>query len=220
MVPPISQKISGKAPVLDPRSEELRVERIIRSGYTVKFRRNTKLITIVRFLLAKLVYDPEGLHIDDFLALYEAVNKCLDHRDPHFQQKWQNWLITVLQLLNQVGQSRVWPLRVTTLSKKLQDHLVPFLPGQSAYYGYKKTHNIASGYVITVRNPLIATPKLPPPRFIGVGYKDKGTRRDPAIDGTFPWQYYAGDRTSYDDKVTLYEEIERLTNSPPLEEFL
>jgi len=219
MVASTEQRITGKAPVLEPRPEVTKMERILQNGFQVKFRRNIKLTTIIRFLLAKLVFDPEGLHIEDFLALYEAVNKGLDHRDPHFQQKWKNWLITVLSLLNKVGQSRIWPLRATAISSELVRGLVPYLPSPSAYYGYKKNHDIAAGYVLQIRNPLLPVPKTPPPRYLGVGYKDKGTRRDPAVDGTFPWQYYAGDRTKFGEEPTLWEDLSLEELVPKKEDF-
>jgi len=46
-------------------------------------------------------------------------------------------------------------------------------------------------YRVILRNPLAAPPKAPPKRFIGVGYKDKGTKRDPAIDGSPNWKEVA-----------------------------
>jgi hypothetical protein len=42
-----------------------------------------------------------------------------------------------------------------------------------------------------LRNPLAPPTKLPAKRFVGVGYKDKGNRRDPAVDGSPSWQEVA-----------------------------
>jgi hypothetical protein len=158
-------------------------------GYKVKFRSGQKLITIFRFLLAKVVYDTEdGLRLDEYLALMEAYLRLRTHKDPTFLEKYGEWLITIQPFIASLAEVKVYPLVPKKRSPELERVLAPLLPGPSAYYGYKGNPSIRQGFTITVRNPFIPPAKLPPPRFIGVGYKDKGTRRNTAVDGSPRWQ--------------------------------
>jgi hypothetical protein len=45
--------------------------------------------------------------------------------------------------------------------------------------------------ILTLPTPEVSNRKLPPKRIIGIGYRDKGTARDPAIDGSPSWQEVA-----------------------------
>lgn len=46
--------------------------------------------------------------------------------------------------------------------------------------------------------------RLPPKQYIGKGYTDKGTARNPAIDGSQPWQEI-GQTLAYDPEESIYE---------------
>jgi hypothetical protein len=53
---------------------------------------------------------------------------------------------------------------------------------------------------------------VPPKRFIGVGYKDKGSRRDPAFDGTPSWQETAQYLSNLEREA---EELDSSFSDPP-----
>ena len=71
------------------------------------------------------------------------------------------------------------------------DHFnLKYFPDAHTYYGWKngtttKKYLSQAGYLIVEKR------KYPPPKFIGVGYKDKGTRRNLAKDGSPDWKYVA-----------------------------
>jgi hypothetical protein len=202
---------SDKAPVLEPRSNvSLETEKRLRrsGGYTVKFRKGVKLITCFRFLLAKALFSEEGLHLDEYLALMEAFLRLREARDPSFVEKYGQWLITIEPVLQQLGQVRVFPLKPYGSTTELERLLVPFLPSRSAYHGYEGHRELRDSFRVLFRNPLAPIPKSPPKRYIGVGYKDKGARRDPAWDGSPRWQDVAS-QTGFTDKVQLEQEEQR-----------
>jgi hypothetical protein len=147
-----------------------------------------KVVTILRFLIAKLVYDEEGLHLDEYLALMESYIRLCDHKDPTFVAKYGEWLITIHPFIASLAGIKVFPLLAKKRSPELEKVLAPLLPSPQAYFGYKGKKEIRHGFTISVRNPFVPPAKLPPPRFIGVGYKDKGSRRNPALDGSPRWQ--------------------------------
>jgi hypothetical protein len=183
-------KNTRQAPVPNPRSfESLKWEEKLRGGYRVKFRNGTKLVTIFRFLLAKVLYDTEdGLRLDEYLALMEAYLRLRDHRDPTFLGKYGEWLITIQPFIASLAEVKIFPLVPKKRSPELERILSPLLPSPSAYFGYKGNPLIRQGFSIHIRNPFVPASKLPPPRFIGVGYRDKGTRRKPELDGSPRWQ--------------------------------
>jgi hypothetical protein len=190
----LKTKVSGSDPSLNPRSyESLKWEERLRGGYKVKFRTGTKLITIFRFLVAKAVYDTEdGLRLDEYLALMESYLRLRTHPDPTFNAKYGEWLITIQPFIASLAEVKIYPLVPKKRSPELERALSPLLPSPSAYHGYKGNPQIRDSFRLIVRNPFVTPAKLPPPRFIGVGYKDKGHRRDPALDGTPRWQDIAG----------------------------
>lgn len=199
---------SDKAPVLIPRTDwSLETEKRLRKsgGYKVKFRKGVKLITVFRFLLAKALFSQEGLHLDEYLALLEAYHRLREARDPSFVSKYGQWLITIEPVLKELSQVRVFPLKPYGNTAKVERLLVPFLPSRSAFHGYEGHLQLRDSFRVLFRNPLAPIPKSPPKRYIGVGYKDKGARRDPAWDGSPKWQDVAS-QSGFTDRVTLEDQ--------------
>jgi len=216
---PSKAKDSGQAPVLAPRTyEALGWEEKLNGGYKVKFRTGTKLITIFRFLLAKIVFDTEdGLRLDEYLALMEAYLRLRSHKDPTFQAKYGEWLITIQPFLASLAGVKVFPLVPKKRSPELERALSPLLPSPSAYFGYKGNPKIRQGFTLVVRNPFIPPNRLPPPRFIGVGYKDKGTRRNTAVDGSPRWQDVAARIPTTDTPTFECSQVQPDTELSPSE---
>jgi hypothetical protein len=168
----------------------------------VKYRKGVKLITVFRFLLAKALYSEEGLHLDEYLAMMEAYLRLREARDPSFVEKYGQWLITIEPVIVQLGQVRVFPLKPYGSTTELERFLVPFLPSRSAYHGYEGHRELRDSFRILFRNPLAPQRPPPPKRYMGVGYKDKGARRDPAWDGSPRWQDVAA-VTAFSDETVL-----------------
>lgn len=72
----------------------------------------------------------------------------------------------------------------------IDDINLQYFPDAHTYYGWKGSQRIEV-YLSKVRYLEIEKSKYPPPKFIGVGYKDKGTQRKPALDGSPDWKYVA-----------------------------
>lgn len=171
------------------------------------FKKGIKRITIYRFLIAKLVHDPDGLSIEDSLALYE-LNLYLNRKtekDQTFSNKYGLWLITTNSLIERISEIRVFPFKLRENDRtNLERALTPFLPSSRAFFGYMKQPRIRNSYEIHLRNPLFRPKKYEKP-YIGVGYRDKGSRRDKARDGSPDWKEVASS-SSY--------EVERGKQSP------
>lgn len=160
-------------------------------GYRVIYRTGTKRITLYRFFLAKLVYDEVGLGIDDLLTLYDLSQYLIlkNDRDPEFQNKYGSWLITTFHVIRNIAEARNFPIRPGIQSKQfMKDFLKPYLPSPQAYFGYKKNPKIIKSYSVKLRNPLPLQKAISQRRVIGVGYRDKGYRKDPAKDGSPHWK--------------------------------
>lgn len=163
-----------------------RLHKILRGGYKVIYKRGTKRITIYRFLVAKLVYDREGLGLDEFLCFMDLNDQLNSKakREVDFAKKYGEWLITTNQIISKLSTSLYFPIILSqSVRKTLRNVLVPYLPSQNAYYGYKKDPKIINPFRIRLRNP-VSRPKIKQPtRYMGVGYKDKGHLRNSATDG-------------------------------------
>jgi len=174
------------------------LEKNLRGGYKVKFLKGTKQITILRFLVAKSVFDEEGLSIDNLLALNEVFVRLSEQalKDEEFGRKYGEWLFTISIYLAELNKQKAFPIRAERqYHDRIVDFLKPYLPSQRAYLGYRNDNKIVKSYRVILRNPLAPPQKIPPKRYIGVGYKDKGTKRDPAFDGTPNWKEVAMART-------------------------
>lgn len=164
----------------------------ISEGFTVRIRKGTKRTTLFRFLLAKLVYDcEEGLHLDEFLTLWTLGQDLSQEltKEGKFKEKWDFFLGKSLTFLKEVPSSD-FPIRLE-LSQEQREKLVKFLgehfPQPQAYFGLKGNRLLRSSFVLKL-NSQLSNPKIPPKRFLGVGYKDHGLRRNFAKDGSPSWQ--------------------------------
>lgn len=183
------------------------------------YRKGTKQITIFRFLVAKLVYSERGLGLEEFIALYDLLEKLLRKAsvDKSFAEKYENWLITSSHFLGRLKQQRVFPVILNPSIRRSVMHLLkPLLPSENAYYGYVKDRRIMDSVRIKFRSPLIPEGKVPKPsRVIGVGYRDKGQLRNTAIDGSPRWQEVATSR-SFQESLEISVLTTLLTKSENL----
>jgi hypothetical protein len=192
---------------------------VLTGGYKVKITKGIKKMTIFRFLLAKLVYsekDP-GLHLDEFLCLFEIYYNLMDSKDPAFQQKFGLWFERTKPFFEEIARAQEFPvnLKKSLETEKLyQGFLQPVIPTKNAYFGLKGNREIRKSFSLVLNTSII--PKKPKPKsVIGVGYRDKGYRRDVAFDGSPPWQeisahFYELERRSEEDE--LLHQIEEKTN--------
>jgi hypothetical protein len=156
-------------------------------GYTVKVSRQVKLKNLYRFLIAKVFYDEEGMHLDDYLVLWDLHLKILGllEKDPGFRKKYEESFQTIQTFFEYLGSVRSFPLRFETKNPRTEEivkKMYPFIPTRNAYFGLRKQLNLRQGYSIYFHCEA-TPPKHRPLRKIGVGYRDQGTKK-PEHDGT------------------------------------
>jgi hypothetical protein len=163
-------------------------------GYSVKLKAGTKKVPLFRFLLAKLVYgrEHEGVTVDEYLVFMELLFSLLDSSDPNLQAKWGKSLIGVTLLIPAMSELTEFPIVLDEASRK---HLVamfrddPILPKPEAFFGLMGNRDMRSSFRVQFKSSWIPPKKVE--RYIGVGYKDKGSRRFPELDGSPTWQRVA-----------------------------
>lgn len=189
---PLSTKVfeADQSPCTSDPSKDC-LERIS-EGFTVKIRKGTKRTTLFRFLLAKMVYDcEEGLHLDEFLTLWSLGQDLSMEltKEGKFKEKWEFFLGRSLQFLKNVP-SKEFPIRLS-LSQEQREKLLKYFgenfPQPQAYFGLRGNRLLRSSFTLKL-NSQLPSPKIPPKRFVGVGYKDHGLRRNFAKDGSPSWQ--------------------------------
>lgn len=171
----------------DPSNFEAEIQS---GGFSVRIKNGLKRMTLFRFLTAKLLYETEeGLHLDEFLVLYSLYYDLWDVKDSSFIEKYDDWFQKTQMFFVSLARSQNFPVRLN--KEKMDDEFFqsfePFLPSKQAYFGLKGQRNIRSSFEIRL-NCSLPPQRIKPKRFVGVGYRDKGTRRDLAKDGSPAWQ--------------------------------
>lgn len=169
---------------------------LLAGGFSVKIKSGIKKVNLFRWLYARVLFDPEGLSIEQSLILTELflVLKEQCERDQSFELKWSKMLqLFELELLPYLN-STEFPIRLhlereDLLREKLFECRVPT---REEYFGLKSDQRMLSGYRLIVHS-LLPQRKLPEPRFVGVGYRDKGCRSLDS-DGTPHWTEVASDQ--------------------------
>lgn len=166
-------------------------EKRLKGGYKVKIASGTKRITLYRNLLAKSCFDPEGIRIEELLTIYHLAQELQEkqEKDPEFRDKYEMWLITTFEFLRILGSNREFPVVLKgSLVKDWEERLKPYLPSREAYFGWKNNPIKRLNVKILLRNSLEPPRNLSQrKRTMGVGYRDKGHKRDLAYDGSPHW---------------------------------
>jgi len=189
---------SGPLPVIsDPKI--LSLENLLKKGaYKLKIKKGIRKKDLFRFLLAKMLYErEEGLHLDEFLVLWELYLHLLEinSKDPSFREKYERFFKDSFFFFRELGSQKEFPIRIEENNnlqylERIQNVLFPMLPTRSAYFGLKGQKSLKSGFSLVFESELLQR-KVPEGRRIGVGYRDKGSRRDPALDGSPDWREVA-----------------------------
>lgn len=189
---------SGPLPVnSDPRL--LSLEDLLRKGaYKLKIKKGIRKKDLFRFLLAKMLYErEEGLHLDEFLVLWELYLQLLEvqSKDPSFREKYGAFFKNSFVFFRELGSQKEFPIRIEENGnlqylERIASVLEPMLPSRSAYFGLKGQKSLKSGFSLVFESELLSR-KIPEGRRIGVGYRDKGSRRDLALDGSPDWREVA-----------------------------
>lgn len=171
-------------------SEPINGKERFQRGYTMKIKKGTKRVTLFKFLLSKLLFDENGLHLDEYIVLHELYFDFLDNGDPNFVSKYGRTLERsreFFQTLSEVSDFPVHWVRSCNVEDAMIKHFGVFALSKHAYFGMRGNRDIRNSFRISF-NDAVLPQRLPPKRFIGVGYKDKGSRREPALDGSPGWE--------------------------------
>jgi hypothetical protein len=156
----------------------------------VSYAKQLRRVTLQRYLVSRMVYEESEITFQDVLVLYDNLLWCQDkaEKDPSFQKKFGDHLKVLADILKS---TRFHPASFRTtlaaLSLKFRAELIDFtfpkrnLPGVGI-------HVRGHYHILPHRESGVPRDQLPPKAYIGVGYKDKGRRRDPAYDGSPSWQ--------------------------------
>jgi len=185
---------SGPLPSTSDPILQSKVVKLKKEVYHLKIKGNFRRMTLFRFFLAKLLYDKEeGLHFDEFVVMWEIFQEILDQADHDeiYAKKYENFLFESYFLFQALNFQHEFPIRVDESDPETYENLLqklgPILPTRSAYFGLKGQKGLRSGYSIVFDSDLPLR-SLTEQRRIGVGYRDKGSRRNPALDGSPDWR--------------------------------
>lgn len=195
-------------------SDPIWSQSLTRGGYKVKIVKGTKRMTLFRFLLAKAVYEVEGIHLDEYIVLMELYYGFLGNADPSFQKKFKSCFEETFNFFTDFARVLQFPVRIQCSEKEeLLKHLNPLLPSPSAYYGLRGQRNLRLSFAVSLNEHLFPQ-KVKPKAFIGVGYRDKGQRRDLAKDGSPAWQEVARHYSELERRETEEEESSEMSPTP------
>lgn len=173
--------------------------KLLTGGYSVRIRQGMKKMTLFRFLTAKLLYEDTGLHLEEFIILFEIYYKLREEQDPSFVKKYNDWFNQTEYIYKTIAQGKSFPMRFSRQEKadELASFMRQVIPSKSAYFGLKGQRSLRTSYSILLNDQLPPV-RVPPKSYIGVGYRDKGTRKKDH-DGNPSWQEVA----------SHYNELER-----------
>jgi len=171
------------------------LEKLLSGGWIVKIKSGIKRINLYRWFLAKLFFDEEGLSLEQFLCFQELHLQFSLEGQKEFNDKWGDLINNFVtnEVLPLCQKTSSWPLRFElkneeTLRTQFRSWRVPT---REEYFGLKSDKRMLRGYRVIFKCQL-PDQKLPPKRFVGVGYRDKGSRRNDS-DGTPHWTTVASD---------------------------
>lgn len=158
----------------------------------VYYSKRVKRITLERFITSKIAFQPEEICLQEILVLYDNLIWCQDKAgiDPDFKRKFGNSLEELTKILKSFRFSSKFNFNtLKKLSKQLRvlsDFLIPKRNLKGVGSHFKGRIHIRPG-----NSPGTGNRYLPPIKFVGKGYRDKGTLRNLARDGSPSWQEVA-----------------------------
>lgn len=185
----------------------------------MRVQKGRKKVTLFQYLLTKMFFDEEdGISSDEYVALWILYDYLLDIKDPVQKQSLSNILASAKVLLDKVSRQTSFPCKFSLGPESLQyqSNRIPCLLHPNSYFGMKKQGRLAQFQIFQKQAPKSTYNKS----FVGVGYSDQGTRRDPAKDGSPKWQEVATSenfRHETDQTTTLFEDLSTF-DQPLLEE--
>lgn len=150
-------------------------------GFQVKINKKAKKKNLFRFLLAKGLYEIEGWHLDEYIVLWHLYLEMLSllEKDPSFREKYHTSFENMKHFFKSFGTSKEFPVRLDIENPKCNElcqFLSPLLPTKSAYFGLRKQRDLRLGFKLVFAFQL-SPQRVKEARYIGVGYRDQGTKK-------------------------------------------
>lgn len=163
------------------------------STLRVIYGRRTKRVTLVRALVGLIAFSPQKVSRNHLLVLFDSMiwlqRKAQSDHD--FATKFGIYLKVLSYILKHHRESDALTLKsVRTLSNSFLRNLSGFMI-EKRNVNHVLARAMSRVEVRPGKQPGIEKRSLPPARYIGVGYRDKGTAKKPWIDGTPSWQEVA-----------------------------
>jgi len=159
----------------------------------VTYSRTIRRITLQRFLVSYVAYSVQQISFSDILVLYDNMLWCEEKakHDPKFRSKFGTTLEVVSEILKNHSFKIGDPLiTLTSLSNSLRTIPEEFLYPRRNLLGIQR-HLKGQVHIVPSKQQGVDNKRIPPPSFIGKGYRDKGTLRNTAKDGSPRWQEVA-----------------------------
>jgi hypothetical protein len=162
----------------------------------VNYSRKLKRVSLQRALVSLIVHYPEQATLQDLLALVDNLLWLQDKakKDPVFRDKFGVTLeVLTFIVKTKLGRqyfNSVSKVRIKYLSNVLKSNLEGFFfPKRNTLNQYKLVKGLFNVRAAVQQGTLKS--QLPPQAYIGKGYRDKGTAKNPAEDGSPSWQEVA-----------------------------
>lgn len=195
---------------LPPISYKGRTYKAAQIRYTKKIKR----ITLMRYLCSKLVLKSDEITRLDLMLMYDNLihlqDLCL--KDENFRLKFGSDLESLAKLLKGFNLSpKSNKLNMRTLSSQMKQEITNFLyplRNLSTVWTHVQKMYFVTEYIEQGRLRKF----LPPKAYIGKGYTDKGTAKDPAYDGSPSWQTIASTYVNFEDMINETKTFDETTN--------
>lgn len=170
--------------------------------HTVLISRKVKRISLHRYLWSKISYGEKiGFREIGALFLNQLWLENKSKRDISFNQKFGKILEISSNILRQVNISRgITDSALANLKRRATQELEAFLIPQRNLAQWKMKFD-SSVILIRPKPSGVLKKTLPAERYIGIGYRDKGTAKNPALDGSPSWQEIAQSNRTIDSKI-------------------
>jgi len=165
-----------------------------RATTRVVYGKNLKRVTLQRALVSLFAHYPEEVSYKHLLLLFDNMiwleEKC--HKDPSFKSKFGITLKVLAYILKNMNFSahKISKSQIQNLSRSFQRNLKHFSLDKR---NTKQPLSQMWKRVEVRPTQSLGVPKknLPPERYIGIGYRDKGTAKKPWLNGNHSWQEIA-----------------------------
>jgi len=189
--------------------------RCLTKGYKVLIKKGVNRYKLFRFLCSKVILDEEGIHLDEFLCLFELYFQLTESKDPNFEENLNNLRNEgFLEFIRKFQQTKIFPYQPKVETRGKFRELAVAVSYDSRSYWRIKGQNRNKDFRLIFKDVLFPR-KAPAKAYIGIGYKDKGSRREPALDGSPKWQevatYFANLESAEDNPRTSSEKSEEET---------